>query len=170
MTEPYYSKILKIDGEDQEVKLFKYSAKCIAMVSPEKFGKGFSKNLKDAGGKFNKNLSVGAGWIFKIDSETQGKISSFLKDVFTEKIKWETGEVMTPLIENNEIDEKIFNTLGDLLEFIPIEKEDRMISDKDGAQTFVYYNKDESTVIQGDTIYSFESAHKSLLITQLRTD
>jgi len=166
--EPYYTKEFNIEGENHEVKLYKYSLKSIAMVSTEKFGKGFSKNLKDIGGRFNPKLSVGSGWIFRIDSETQEKITKFLKGVFTGEIKWETGDVKIPAIENHEIDQKIFITLNELLDFIPSEKEDRMISDKDGVKTFVYYNKDDSVITQGDTIYNFESAHKSLEITQLR--
>jgi hypothetical protein len=165
--EAYYTKEFNIEGETQEVSLYKYSLKSIAMVSTEKFGKGFSKNLKDIGGRFNPKLSVGAGWIFKIDSETQGKITKFLKGVFTGEIKWETGDVKMPIIENQEIDQKIFITLNELMDFIPSEKEDRMISEKDGFKTFVYYNKDDSVVTQGETIYRFESAHRSLEITQL---
>ena len=78
--EAYYTKTFRIEEEDHEVKLYKYSLKSIAMVSTEKFGKGFSKNLKEIGGRFNPKLSVGAGWIFKIDSETQKKINEFFKD------------------------------------------------------------------------------------------
>lgn len=171
MSESYYTKVFKIEEEDHEVKLYKYSAKCIAMTTTEKFGKGFSSNLKEIGGKFNKNLKeIGPGWIFKMDSETQEKITNFLKGVFTKKIKWDTKEIKIPMIEEKEIDEKIINTLSELLDFIPSEKEDRLISEVEGVKTFVYYNRDDSTVTHGDTIYSFESAHKSLLITQFKEE
>ena len=166
--EAYYTKTFRIEEEDHEVKLYKYSLKSIAMVSTEKFGKGYSKNLKEIGGRFNPKLSVGAGWIFKIDSETQKKINEFLKGVFTGEIKWETGDIKPPIIEPEEIDQKIFITLNELLDFIPSDPQDRIISDKDGVKTFVYYNTDDTVVTQGDLIYSFESAHKSFKITQLR--
>ena len=67
----------------QEIALYKYSAKCIALKCSPEFGRGFSKDLKKGGGKFNMNLKFcpipEPGWIFKI--EDQSNIQEFISAV-----------------------------------------------------------------------------------------
>ena len=164
----YYEKEFDIDGKKYKVTLYEYG-RGIAMVSDESFGKGFSKVLKSTlGGRYNPKLSVGSGWIFKRDRETQEKLNNFLRDVFTGKIKMDSNEIRMPSIQKEDIDNRVFNMVKELIDCVPEETEERQISEQDGVKTFIYYNKQDSTVIQGDTIYSFESSKKSFEITQLR--
>ena len=162
---PYWEKDFKVDETIHNVKLYHYSAKSIAMVSDEVFGKRFAKYFKEIGGRFNPRLSVGSGWIFKLDS--QKDLTSVLQKIFRGEAKPTEIGVTAPLFEDKDIDNKIFNTLADLIDLIPPEKAERVVSEKDDVRTTVYYNKDDETITHGDCIYSFTSAHKSLDIHQL---
>tara|TARA_R110002126_G_scaffold8631_4_gene40431 strand:- start:2884 stop:3405 length:522 start_codon:yes stop_codon:yes gene_type:complete len=162
---PYWNKDFKVDETTHNIKLYHYSAKSIAMVSDEVFGKRFAKYFKEINGRFNPRLSVGSGWIFKLDS--QKDLTSVLQKIFRGEAKPTEISVTAPLFEDKDIDNKIFNTLADLIELIPTEKDERVVSEKDGVRTTVYYNKDDDTITHGDCIYSFTSAHKSLDIHQL---
>ena len=77
---------------EQSISLFKYSPKCIALKCSQQFGRGFSKNLKNIGGRFNMNLKFAEvpepGWIFKIESqeELQKFISSVQKKEISPKV------------------------------------------------------------------------------------
>jgi len=162
---PYWEKDFKVDESTHSVKLFHYSAKSIAMVSDEVFGKRFAKYFKEIGGRFNPRLSVGSGWIFKLDA--QKDLTSVLQKIFRGEAKPSEIGVSAPIFEDKDIDNKIFNTLADLIDLIPSAKEERVVSENDTMKTTVYYNKDDDTITQGDCIYSFTSAHKSLDIYQL---
>lgn len=162
---PYWEKQFKIDEDIFEVKLFHYSAKSIALTSTNDFGKKFAKYFKEISGRYNPRLSVGAGWIFKLDS--QKELTTVLQKIYRGEYKPTETTVSVPIFDDKDIDNKIFNTLSELIDLIPTEKEERVISETEKARTTVYYNKDDDTITQGDCIYSFTSAHKSLDIHQL---
>ena len=162
---PYWEKEFKIDEETHMVRLYQYSPKSIALVSDEKFGKQFASSFKELHGRFNSRLSVGAGWIFKLDA--QKELSGVLQKIYRREIIPKELGVVPPLIDDKDIDNKIFNTLTELLQLIPEAKEERVLAETDQARTTVYYNKDDETITHGDCIYSFTSAHKTLDIHQL---
>lgn len=81
----YWEKDFKVDEATHHVKLYHYSAKSVAMVSDEVFGKRFAKYFKEIGGRFNPRLSVGSGWIFKLDS--QRELTSVLQKIFRGEAK-----------------------------------------------------------------------------------
>jgi hypothetical protein len=163
--EPYWEKEYQIEDKKHEVKLYQYSPKCIAMVSSENFGKKFSFYLKEIGGRFNGKLSVGAGWIFKLDS--QSDLTDLLRKIYKGEIKPKETEIRAPVIENSDIDHKIFNTLQELIVLLPSEQETRVLAENEEVKTTVYYNKSEETLVEGNMIYNFSSAHKNLEIYQL---
>ena len=162
---PYWEKELKVGNNTFNIQLYHYSAKSIAMVSTGDFGKKFAKYFKEINGRFNPKLSVGAGWIFRLDS--QKGLTSILQKIYRGELEPTETTVNAPVFDDRDIDNKIFNTLTELIELIPANKEERIISETDQARTTVYYNKDDDTVTQGDCIYSFTSAHKTLEICQL---
>jgi hypothetical protein len=162
---PYWEKEFKIDEETHMVRLYQYSAKSIALVSDENFGKKFATHFKELHGRFNPRLSVGAGWIFKLDS--QKDLSAVLQKIYRGEITPKEIGIVPPLIDDKDVDNKIFNTLSELIQLIPESNEERILAETDEARTTVYYNKDDDTITQGDCIYSFTSAHKTLDIHQL---
>lgn len=78
----------KVEDDEEnyecEVEVYEYSSLSVAIKSCEHFGKSFAENLKSTGGKYNKNLKFGPGWIFSkskkeainnlLDEINQGKI------------------------------------------------------------------------------------------------
>lgn len=163
--EPYWTKSFDVDGTDCEIKLFQYSAKCIAMVSTGDFGRKFSSHFKEIGGRFNPKLSVGAGWIFKLDS--QSNLTEVLRKIYKKELLPKETEFKSPLIDENDTDTRIFNALNELINLLPEGKEERVLSETDSLKTTVYYNKDDETVTEGNCIYTFSSAHKKMDIYQL---
>jgi len=164
--DPYWEKIIESEGKNYEIKLFRYSPKCIAMVSSDDFGKKFSTYFKEIGGRFNPKLSVGPGWIFRLD--LQEGLTDILRKIYKGEIKPRELEIKTPVFDDSDIDFKIFNTLQDLIQLLPEDTEERVISENQEVKTTVYYNKTDDTVTQGDCIYSFSSSRKSMDIYQLR--
>lgn len=163
--ESYWEKKFTVDDKSYEVKLYHYSPKCIAMTTSEDFGKRFSKYFKDIGGRFNSKLSIGAGWIFKLDS--QNDLTEVLRKIFKGELKPSEIDVRAPVFENSDVDKKIFNTLQELIHLLPEDKEERVLTENEDLRITVYYNKDDETVTQGDCIYEFSSSRKKMSIYQL---
>lgn len=163
--ESYWDKEFDIDDNKYIVKLYKYSPKCIAMTSTEDFGKKFSQHLRDIGGRFNSRLSVGAGWIFKLDS--QQALTDLLRKIYKKEIKPKETDFKAPSFDDSDTDNKIFNSLQELITLLPETKEERVLSENEEVKTLVYYNRDESDLTEGNLIYSFSSAHKNMEIYQL---
>ena len=160
--EPYwkytYSNIVGM-GE-QSISLFKYSAKCIALKCSQEFGRGFSKNLKNIGGRFNMNLKFTEvpepGWIFKIESqeELQKFISSVQKKEISPKVIDQKSEKQENIM--------LFRKLKELLDLIPEEGEDFIISESNGFRTYLTFDDDENSV------YSVKSSKKKMNVCQIR--
>ena len=163
--EPYWEKEFQIEDKKYQIKLIRYTPKCIALVSSDDFGKKFSSSLKEIGGRFNPKLSIGAGWIFKLDS--QSTLTELLRKIYKGEIKPKETEIKQPLFDDSDVDQKIFNTLQELIHLLPRDKEERILSESDEVRTTIYYNKDDDTVTQGNMIYNFCSAHKNMEIYQL---
>lgn len=163
--EPYWTRNFTVDDKKYEVKLYSYSAKSIAMTSTDDFGKRFSRHFRDAGGRFNPKLSVGAGWIFKLDSQTD--LTEVLRKIFKGEIKPSEVDVRAPVFEDSDVDRKIYNTLQELIHLLPEDKQERVMTESEELRITVYYNKDDETVTQGDCIYEFSSSRKKMSIYQL---
>lgn len=163
--ESYWDKEFNIDDNKYTVKLYKYSPKCIAMTTTEDFGKKFSQYFKDIGGRFNSRLSVGAGWIFKLDS--QQALTDLLRKIYKKEIKPKETDFKAPSFDDSDTDNKIFNSLQELITLLPETKEERVLSENEEVKTLVYYNRSESDLTEGNLIYSFSSAHKNMEIYQL---
>lgn len=162
---PYWEKEFRIEEQTHLIKLYQYSARSIALVSDENFGKKFACYFKELNGRFNPRLSVGSGWIFKLD--VQKNLTGILQKIYRGELAPKEIGIVPPVIDDKDVDNKIFNTLTELIQSIPEGKEERILSETDEARTTVYYNKDDETITQGDCIYSFTSAHKTLDIHQL---
>ena len=162
---PYWTKEFSSDGEKYTIKLYQYSPKCIGMTIPENFGRRLSFAFKELGGKFNPKLSIGSGWVFKL--EKQQDLTDMLRKIYKGEIKPKENEFKPPAIEDSDNDMKVFNSLQELIHLIPDEKEERILSEGEGHRTMVYYNQDDSTVTEGELIYSFSSAHKTMDIYQI---
>ena len=163
--EPYWTKEFSSDGEKFTIKLYQYTPKCIGMTIPEIFGKRLSFAFKDLGGKFNPKLSIGPGWVFRLDK--QQDLTEILRKIYKGEIKPEETKFKPPAIEDNDNDMKVFNSLQELIVLLPEEKEERVLAEGEGFRTMVYYNQDNSTVTEGELIYSFSSAHKTMDIYQI---
>lgn len=61
-----------------QLRLVDYTAKSIAVVGETK---AFKEALKELGGRWNPNLTVGQGWIFPMSSKD--KVSKFVQSVST---------------------------------------------------------------------------------------
>jgi len=160
--EPYWKYLYNnVDGMgEQSISLFKYSAKCIALKCSQEFGRGFSKNLKAIGGRFNMNLKFGEipepGWIFKLESqeELQKFISSVQKKEILPKVVDQKTEKQENII--------LFRKLKELLDIIPDEGEDFIISESNGFRTYITFDDDENSV------YSVKSSKKKMNVCQVR--
>lgn len=162
--EPYWTYTYNnIEGMgEQKIELYKYSEKCIALKCSSNFGRGFSKNLKAIGGKFNVNLKFGGvtpepGWIFKI--ENQEELQSFISKVQKKEI--------TPrqIDEKSEKQENIsmFRKLKELVDMIPDESEDYILSEGNGYRTYMTFgNRSEDD----GCVLSVKSSKKKLDIYQ----
>lgn len=148
------------------IELHSYSSKCIALRSPSKFGRAFSKHFKEIGGKYNANLKFSdrdtkqPGWIFKMDD--QAKIQEVLKKI-------NSGE-LTPrkLHEKSQKDEfeDVYRKLVDLIKVVPEEgSDDIVIAEKDGFRTYASFNKCETT---DDLIVYFGTSKKKMYVYKVK--
>ena len=167
----YYNENFKCNGKTYNVKLYDYTRLCIVLTSEEEFTKGFSKKLKEIGGRFNKNLTIDEektpGWCFKKDSDTQKKIVEFLKNVSSGKEKLETSELVIPQIGEIEQGMYALSLIDDLIEYLPEETSEVLLSSENNIETRVYYNPKEEDIIIGNIIKELSSAHKKAVFTQL---
>jgi hypothetical protein len=164
--EPYWQKTLTVSDKNYDISLYQYSPKSIALVSGETFGKMFAHKFKEIGGKFNPRLSVGAGWIFKLDA--QKDLTLLIKNIYTGKEEPKTISIVPPNIDEKDTDIRIFNCLTELVASIPEEETERILQENDESKTTIYYNREENTLTEGDMIYMFTSAHKKVEIYQLK--
>ena len=166
--DPYWTKEISVGEDKYEVKLFKYSPKCIALTSTNDFGKKFSSALKEIGGKYNPKLSIGEGWIFKLDTQTN--LSDTLRKIFKGEIKPKETEFRSPIFEDSDTDCKIFNLMDEIKRFQPEDQEEkeRTLSEGKDFTTTIYFNKSETTLTQGDLVFSFTSSRGTVHIYQLQ--
>ena len=166
--EPYWTKEIIAGEKSHEVKLFKYSAKCIAMTSTNDFGRKFSTALKEIGGRYNPKLSVGEGWIFRLDS--QQNLTDTLRKIFKGEIKPRETEVRAPIFEDSDTDYKIFSLMDEVKRFQPEDQEEveRTLTESKDFTTTIYFNKSETTLTQGDLVFSFTSSRGTVHIYQLQ--
>ena len=150
----------------QKIELYKYSAKCIVLKTTALFGKAYSKHLKDNGGKYNMNLKLSddeipePGWIFKL--ENQENLQQLLSKI-------QKGEV-----RGREIDEKsekqenlqIFRKLKELVELMPDDGDDYILSESNGYRTYMTFGLDKET--EDNCVYSVKSSKKKLDVYQLK--
>lgn len=159
--EPYWKyKYNHIEGMgEQSISLYKYSAKCIALKCSQEFGRGFSKSLKGIGGKFNMNLKFGdipePGWIFKL--ECQEELQKFISKV---QKKETTPKVVDQRTEKQE-NVLLYRKLKELVDLIPEEGEDFILTESGGFRTYITFNEDENSV------YSVKSSKKLMNICQV---
>lgn len=83
-----------------EIKVIDYSEKAIAVIGDGT--REIKEELKNAGGKFNKFLSCGAGWIFS--KSRQAAVIELLKSIKQQQSKTETQPVKEPEVIINESD------------------------------------------------------------------
>jgi hypothetical protein len=160
--EPYWKYTYNnVDGiGEQSISLFKYSEKCIALKCSQEFGRGFSKNLKTVGGRFNMNLRFSEvpepGWIFKLESQEnlQKFISSVQKKEITPRAVDQTSEKQENI--------SLFRKLKELVDLIPEEGDDFIISETNGFRTYITFDDDENSV------YSVKSSKKIMNVCQVR--
>lgn len=172
--EPYWDQDFDININEKNkhnVKLYKYSEKSIALISTPEFGKAFAKKFKEIDGKFNPNLKINdnkeAGWIFKAETETLEKLNEILKGIFEGEIKPLFSGLILPDFSGKSKHNKVFNLINKLMEMLPEENEEFVISEDEKAKTTIYYNSDEDTVKEGELVYSFEGGKKKLEVCQL---
>lgn len=161
--EPYWTYTYNnVEGMgEQKIELYKYSAKCIALKCSSIFGRGFSKNLKAIGGKFNMNLKFGdipePGWVFKI--ENQEELQKFISKVQKKEV--------TPrrIDEKSEKQENvtIFRKLKELVDMIPDESEDYILSETGGYRTYMTFGNQAE---EDGCVLSVKSSRKKLDIYQ----
>ena len=162
--EPYwtytYSNIESMGS--QEISLYKYSQKCIALKCSPEFGRGFSKVLKGKNGKFNMNLKFcdipEPGWIFKI--EDQSKIQDFISGVQKGTIKPKIFNDKSIAIENI----NLFRKLKELVDLIPDEGEDYILSETNGYRTYLTFDDSDNE----GRIYSVKSSNKIMNVHQIK--
>lgn len=172
--EPYWKQEFEINLGDKEshlVCLYKYSERSIALISTPEFGKSFSKEFKKIDGKFNQNLKINdgkkSGWIFKAQTEIMEGLNDLLKGIYEGEIKPLFSGIVAPDFSQKSKHNKVFNLINKLMEMLPEDKEEFVISEDDKAKTTIYYNSDEDTVYEGDLVYSFESSKKKFEVYQL---
>ena len=157
--------------ETHNVKLYQYSERSIALITTSEFGKAFAKNFKSIEGRFNPNLKINeekkAGWVFKAQTETLEKLNNTLKSIFEGEIKPQFTDIIMPDFTNKSKHNKIYNLINKLMDIIPEETEEFVISDDEKAKTTIYYNSNEDTVTEGELVYNFEGGKKKLEIYQL---
>ena len=78
--------------------------------------------------------------------------------------------VIAPEIEDRDVDIRIFNALNEMIQLLPTEEVDRVLQEDSDSKTTVYYNRSDSTVTEGEMIYHFSSAHKTMEIYQLKIE
>ena len=178
---------LKINGENYIIALYNYSKVSIALshkqLSDEeedrqererfkKFCLMYKSHFKEtAGGKYNPNLTICGnkcpGWIFKV--ENHKLLTDVLKKIFTGEIKPKELEATAPDFSQEDVDLKVVTLCQELKDLLP-ENGNRVISEDDTQITTIYYgdDNDESVIKQGEPIFSFTSAHRTVEICQLK--
>lgn len=171
--EPYWKQEfnLKINEvETHDVKLYQYSERSVCLISTPGFGKSFSKHFKSIEGRFNNNLKINdvktPGWIFKFNEEVLEKLNNILKEIYEGNIK-PSANIIKPDFDIKSKNNRVFNTIANLIKLIPEDTEEHILSEEEGVKTTIYYNRDDETVTEGDMVYSFNSGKKSLEIYQL---
>lgn len=87
---------LKDDSEHTtKVLLYVYTEKSLVIKTDENFGKSFTENLKEAGGKYNPKLRVGIdkGWVFP--NSKKPELDEVLTKINSGEIKGEVIKVYT---------------------------------------------------------------------------
>ena len=173
--EPYWVFEYKMDLNGvkiHNVSLYKYSQRCIVLVTTPSFGKAFSKDFKELNGRFNNRLKINenqiSGWIFRADNNSQAKLNALLKEIHSGDVVPEFSGIQEPIFDEKTRNNKIFNLMNNILELASDETEDWVLTDNETAKTSIYFNADEATVTEGDCIYSFQGAHKKIEIYQLQ--
>ena len=146
----------------QDIALYKYSPKCIALKCSPEFGRGFSKALKKNGGKFNMNLRFcpipEPGWIFKI--EDQGNIQEFISGV-------QKGTIAPKVFDDKSVATEnitLFRKLKELVDLIPDEGEDYILAETNGYRTYLTFEDSDNE----GRIYSVRSSNKVLNVHQIK--
>lgn len=164
--QPYWSyKYNNVQGiGEQSISLYKYSSKCIALKCSTQFGRGFSSELKKIGGKFNMNLKLSdipePGWIFKI--ENQEDLQKFISRVQKMDILPKQIDEKTEKQENV----TMFRKLKELIELIPDEGEDFILSETNGYRTYMSFGVDKET--EDGCVMSVKSSKRKLDIYQIK--
>ena len=164
--EPYWSYTYNsIEGlGEQKIDLYKYSAKCIAFKSSHQFGRAFSKQLKAIGGKFNMNLKFGdipePGWIFKI--ENQDELQKFIAKVQKKEVSPRVIDDKSEKQENI----SIFRKLKEVVDMLPDEGDDYILSEANGYRTYMTFGLDNPT--EEGCVYSLKSSKKKVDIYQIQ--
>ena len=170
---------IKLGQEDKTkhvVKLYKYSEKSVAMICGESFGKSFSKNFKNTGGRFNSNLTINEekvpGWIFKSDGDTLENLNKILENIYCGNIKLQYRGIIPPDFNIKSKSVKIFNLLDQIVKLIPEDSKSCVLSEDDNYKTTIYYNnkdeEDEDVVTEGDLVGELKYGIKMFEIYQLK--
>jgi len=164
--EPYWSYTYNnIDGIGmQKIDLYKYSAKSIGMKTSQRFGSAFSKQLKAIGGRFNMNLKFGdipePGWIFKI--ENQEELQKFIAKVQKKEVTPRVFDEKTEKQENI----GIFRKLKEVIDMVPDEGDDYILSEANGYRTYMTFGLDNPT--EEGCVYSLKSSKKKVDVYQIQ--
>jgi hypothetical protein len=145
--EPYWELEfdIKVGSEEkQQVKLYKYSEKSVALICHESFGKSFSKNFKGLGGRFNPNLTINenkiAGWIFKSDGDTLENLNKILEDIYCGNIRPQFRGIISPDFNLKSKSVKIYNLFEQIIKLFPDENSQVVLSEDENFKTTIYYN------------------------------
>lgn len=164
--EPYWSYTYNnIEGlGEQKIDLFKYSQKCIVLRTSQKFGHSFSKHLKAIGGRFNMNLKLSdipePGWIFKI--ENQEELQKFIAKVQKKEVSPKIYDEKTEKQENV----TIFRKLKELVDLLPDDSDDYILSESGGFRTYMTFGLDKPT--EEGCVYSLKSSKKKVDVYQIQ--
>lgn len=154
------------DKEEHLVELYSYTPRCYSLITSTYFGKAFSSSLKSIGGKFNKNLKIDgqnkAGWIF--GHKRHEELKNLLKNIKECKIKPQSFEIYE--IDEKKRNNKIVNSIKNLMDLVPDNIEEHIVSDNKGIKTIIYFNPDATVETKGNCIYSCKTARKKFEIYQ----
>ena len=146
---------------EQHISLYKYSTKSIGFLCSKEFGRGFSLDLKNIGGRFNINLNFGngpePGWVFKIDAQEnlQKLISSIQKKEVIPRVineKTEKQENFT-----------MFKKITELINLIPEDREDYILSEGNKMRSYLSFSDDDE-----NAVYTVRSSKKVMHVCQIK--
>ena len=168
----HWERTFEIDGEDEMVIIYHYTPESLALISSERFGKGFKSHWKKFG-RYNNRLTIAGekmrGWIFPVKKMTD--LTAVLKGINKGEFKMEKEQVATLdeiNIDDEPFDITTFNHFVEIKDSMTEESRERTISETEQQKTIMYFNLDETATPEGDLIYEFTCSRGVIKVYQLR--